>query len=130
MSCIRSKWCPECREVAWDPICMCLGTCDKHPVAACTTIVPDGRHPYREKGKQTAASEVEYANGWEIGHMGWPPGHGFKNAPVWCKREPGHPTKSPQQLRRDEMEAEYRIQLDRKLPFSFDQQPHEQGSGI
>lgn len=127
MSCLRYKWCPECQEVIWDPICMCLGGCDKHPKAACTPIVPDGRHPYRENRKPKAEGEIEHRNGWEVGYLGWSKEGG--NWSKWITREPGHPTKSPSQLQWEETEEK-----ERANPFVFriERKPVDEagGSGI
>lgn len=107
MSCISRAWCPECRQMVSDSICMCARVCDIHG-QVCTTVVPDGRHPVRATRQKTPPTEVEYRNGWEVGYYAWPGGRSWDLPPIWYTREPGHPTKSPQQLQREDFEEKAR----------------------
>ncbi len=106
MSCRSSAWCPECKQVITDSICMCAGVCDIHG-QICTPVVPDGKHPVRATGKTLPHTDVEYLNGWETGFWTWSKEGG--NWSVWMAREPGHPTKSPSDLMRDEWAEKSRV---------------------
>ncbi len=93
MSCIGDAFCPECREIVYGNGCMCGLTCDRgEPRHRCTMDAPDGIWPRRMYGQPAPNQVVETRNGW---HVGWTLSIGG----AWQRHEPGHPTKSPAQLR-------------------------------
>ncbi len=100
MSCIGDAWCPQCEQIVYEGCCMCALVCDKHgPV--CTTVVPDGVHQ-RRMHRQEPSQLMEYRNGWCVGWTLTLDG-------PWQRREPGHPTKSPRDIWREEWDKRVQV---------------------
>lgn len=95
--CIGDAWCPTCREIIYGNACMCGLRCDRgEPRHQCTIDAPDGIHPRRMYGRDKPNQLMETRNGWCVGWTLTMDG-------PWQYREPGHPTKSPSQLRMGEL---------------------------
>lgn len=97
MSCIGDAYCPECHEIIYGNGCMCGLTCDRGtPRHRCMMDAPDGIHPRRMYGQPHPNQLMETRNGWTVGWTLTMDG-------PWQRSEPYHPTKSPSEVRMEEV---------------------------
>lgn len=102
MSCLSKVWCPQCEQIITDDICMCTLYCEIHG-RVCTSVIPNGCHFVRDNKHKFPHTKAEYKNGWEVGCYGWPPGRDWNYLPaIWITKEPGHPTKTPFEIEREQ----------------------------